>query len=430
MIKKNLVILALITIFMIFASACEKNKFDRVEYTLSPEYAEAVENSKYKEAEKALTAEKLELALELFLQAGEKGKPWAEEIIAELTLGNYEVKYELIEKNNLDRSRIIKLITERLFEKNQEVFGKSQDLNFRLKEHENYLNRTLAKEIELPTSPRNAFYLEWAKYEISKKSYNRTRDYEELLSLCEEGSEGHQIYNAIKGIKNGKYLENIIILENLKGDIFIDEVFPSFLSRDNMVLEKSLDYYYSHIYLDKENDKTLLESINATDWRFGIGYDRLNGFTEYTFSEEEISQLPTVIGTQPKGKILILKKYITPTNIESKLSVCVESMKRLPKEYYPRDLSEVEYIIYMDCTYKKSKEYKSLDASKTVTSVLNIIDLLVYDVVSDEVIYKNKIKEEPYGMSIFGHNGGDYHWSNISIKEDFVKIAEIIQKKA
>ena len=171
----------------------------------------------------------------------------------------------------------------------------------------------------------------------------------QIFLSCSEGSAGHEIGLAIGMIREGAYVDGVNILR----EHIVSQYTPLYmLSRyAKAVTERSinerLEYDLAYTIADNESrySGSLTELIPSND-RYRYGVSKGNGLPDAL-----VKELKELCGDAPEGKILVLHRWSQYGTGSKKVDTADGFMDKLPEEYYPRSLEQVEYVILVDVSY-------------------------------------------------------------------------------
>jgi tetratricopeptide (TPR) repeat protein len=123
-------------------------------------------------------------------------------------------------------------------------------------------------------------------------------------------------------------------------------------------VEKAALYLTTRQWETKQTTAALsgIQLSDITVQRNGSSLEDLNADTSIEITDT-LNDLYKQCGTDPQGKILVLRK--AKELYDESLTIALEMMQQLPYEYFPEDLSQVEYIILLDYSFWKTGYYNN-----------------------------------------------------------------------
>lgn len=122
--------------------------------------------------------------------------------------------------------------------------------------------------------------------------------------------------------------------------------------------EKAALYFSSKQWQGKTASNSL-SGIRLSDVTVQRNESSLAPLDDKTYNIQVTQTLTDIYkqcGTAPEGKILILRK--AKERYTETLTVALEMMQKLPYQYFPEDLSQVEYVILLEYTYRETGYYR------------------------------------------------------------------------
>lgn len=323
---------------------------------------------------KLMADRKYEAAMELFASMGDQGKAqWEEAAVGHARNLINQGKFEEVEAllgqiANLEAAGDIvsKLNVRKFMALNQEFYDIWSSGNYMdIIEFEGYpqMKQLMASitDREFLTDWEYSFFVEqYAADCILEKNFETAIEF-----FGYSDSEYDRPYaDVLRCLLDQDFAGALAILESMEYtnlsytlDMSWPQIFAhvSGLEKDENDLNSLLTFQSIHMLINQA------DSHNYAEWAYGfVGGEHMGPVekNQYTFPVEDLDALYAQCGSDPKGKVLILraqKNY--PQDGKTNYAVELGMMDDLDKDLYPMNLSEVQYILMLDYDFFNAGNY-------------------------------------------------------------------------
>ena len=186
-----------------------------------------------------------------------------------------------------------------------------------------------------------------AVYEDARIALFNENDPEKAITLLKQINNESRVRNLV--IKDESKVQNLLSLA------MINENLNKYAAEAKEYDAGSWRKDHSKFISNARVDKMVGEYKESTDHLIGI---------------KDLQDFYSYCGTEPAGKILIIAKRTNyPYRTES-YAVLLDMMHLLPKEYCPKSLAEVEYIVLVKYDYENKGNYMAVNHSNAPPTAL------------------------------------------------------------
>lgn len=268
-------------------------------------------------------------------------------------------------------------------------------------------------------------------------------DKKEIWSQAKEGTRCHSLATAIGLLQEGSLTEGAELLaqnteyEQWAKMIYSDSV-KEYRAREAKSLKETIEKAHAFdtaweilcaMQEDPEDAERRAESSEQVDLkRFFNDHIVLVGINEkegnIPLTEEDIQDMEALCGTAPNGKLILLHKRQIYNSDQTTTDVNLYHMDMLPEEFYPDSLEEVEFVVLMETTYRKTgRTY-----SGGTVEIRETTKLTLYNAVTGKKIFTASANSTP-SSSLYYSGSAPVYYSGESpdMNKAMLKVLEKIR---